>query len=215
MRNQNRRKHFLVHKPFQFHYLIYTVILLIVVSGAALIGSHYGIWGLAIDAFSTASVKNKLTTAQQIYEYDQARRPIPSTSSKTSLRTYGATELLSAREREIINEIMNETDQKIALLGLILIIFIGWGSIYVTHKVAGPVFKIKQYMAHVAERDLTVRIHFRKHDELQDLAPLFNAMMSSLDDSYGRVKKMSEESPSEKLREEIQKELSQFKLTER
>ncbi len=213
MKNQNRRKHFLVHKPFQLRYLFYAIALLSTVIIVALTGTHFGIWGSVIQAFSPASMKSNMITAQQIHEYEQARIPKPFPRADSSLRRYEAIELLSAREREVINEIISETDKKNTFLIFLLLLFIGWGSVFVTHKVAGPLFKLKQYLNHVRSGDLTARIKFRKFDEMQDLAPHFNAMTAEFDAAIGKLKKMARETPSHQLSQAIEKELSRFKTT--
>ena len=85
MRTKNRRKHFLVDKNLQFHYLLYIVIMLAVVSGTGIVGSYFGIWASVIKTFSEESLRETMVTAAQINEYEQARRPAPKQLSMPSI----------------------------------------------------------------------------------------------------------------------------------
>ncbi len=63
---------------------------------------------------------------------------------------------------------------------LLLVIGIGLGGIVVTHKVAGPIYKMKRQIREVGEGRLTVPGSLRKGDELVDFFETFNAMVRSL-----------------------------------
>lgn len=210
MRSKNRRKHFLVDKSLQFRYLLYIVLTLSIVSGTALVGSYYGIWASVIKAFSQESLYGSIITAAQIQEYDQARRPY-SKSSLSSLRTFRETSLLSEYQKEMIRHIMDETNQKILILGILLLIFIGWGSIFLTHKIAGPIFKLGKSCGELAHGNLTVRIKLRKFDEGERLTNQFNEMAAAFDTSIAKMKQIAQRTPH--LPEELKRELSKFKTT--
>lgn len=53
-------------------------------------------------------------------------------------------------------------------------------SIFVSHKIAGPVFRFEQMTKVVANGDLTQEIHLRTGDELRELEIDFNKMIVSL-----------------------------------
>lgn len=189
-----------------------------------MVGSYFGIWASVINAFSHAAVRNRVITAAQISEYEQARQPTskaggaglqpaPPADAQGLLRAFRETELLSIREQELIREIMNDTNKRMMRLGLILISLIGWGSIYLTHKLAGPLFKIKQYFDSLRAGDLTLRIRFRKSDEIRDLAPPFNEMASSLDTSIGNLKRTLREGPEIPIVQKLKRQLAHFKTT--
>jgi methyl-accepting chemotaxis protein len=215
MSQRNRRKKFLIHKPLQLHYLFYFVSVLLTVSAVGLTGHYFGVWAKALQIFSPAEVQNTLTTAAQISEYEQARRPYPHRKTSASLRSFREIDLLSAREQEIVQNVLLDTSLRIAVLGVLVIILIGWGTIYLTHKVAGPIFKLKQYCHALASGDLTVRLRFRKFDEAQDVAPHFNEMAANLDTSIGNIKNAVRNLPSDTAKKEIEKELSRFKTTKK
>lgn len=213
MKTKNRRKRFLVDKTLQLHYLLYIVLTLAVISAVGMTGSYFGIWGSVIKTFSEESLRQSMMTAAQIHEYEQARRPFPGGLSIPSIRTFQETSLLSERQKEMIRQIMDETNQKMLGLGALLLIFIGWGSIFLTHKIAGPIFKAGQYFQMLGKGDLTARIELRKFDEAHDLAKRFNEMSAALDAAIGKMKRITRQTPPERVPEELKKELAKFKTS--
>jgi methyl-accepting chemotaxis protein len=211
MRQKNRRKHFLVDKSLQFHYLFYITLILFIVSGVSLVGSYYGIWASVIEAFSAESLHQSLMTAAQIQDYEEARRPHLGLASLPSFRNFRETSLLSEYQKEMIQQIMSETNRRIASFGLLLLAFIGWGSIFLTHKVAGPIFKLGKIFGQIAEGDLTVRMKLRKFDEAKRLIDPFNKMLATLDGSIAKIKRLIHATPH--LPEELKRELAKFKTT--
>lgn len=55
--------------------------------------------------------------------------------------------------------------------------------IFISHRTAGPLYSLKRAMQRVAEGDLSVRLTFRKNDEIHDVADAFNRMMDKLQGS--------------------------------
>ena len=213
MRLKNRRKHFLVDKALQLHYLIYIVLTLGIASAVGLTGNYYGIWASVIKAFSEESLQETLVTSAQINEYQESRRPTDMFLKTPSLRTYRETSLLSERQKEIVRQIMNETTQKTIALSIVLLFFIGWGSIFLTHQIAGPLYKLSMFLDRIKEGDLTSRIHFRKFDEVRYLAGKFNAMVESLDSSVSELKQILRESNTEIMKTRLNQKLSKYKTS--
>ena len=213
MRTKNRRKHFLIDKALQFRYVLYMVATLGIVSAVGITGSYFGMWGSAVKVFSEESLRQSMLTAAQINEYERARRPASKESPLPSVRTYKEISLLSERQKEMIREIMDETNQRMLGLGALLLIFIGWGSIFLTHKIAGPIFKLGQYLREIEKGNLTARIKFRKFDEVHYLAGQFNDMAAQLDAAMTKIKRTTKEMPRETLSDELKRELAKFKTT--
>jgi len=94
-----------------------------------------------------------------------------------------------------------------------VVLSIGWGSIFLTHKVAGPIFKMGQYIRELQKGDLTVRIKFRKFDEIHHLAGEFNEMVSALEERVSKIKRLVRTSPNQSIPKELKEELEKFKTT--
>jgi nitrogen fixation/metabolism regulation signal transduction histidine kinase len=78
-----------------------------------------------------------------------------------------------------------ESQQRMMFGGLVavlslLVLGIGIAGIIVTHKVAGPIFKMKRLLRYVGEGHLVVKEKLRKGDELQHFFEQFEKMVESL-----------------------------------
>nr|MBC8359943.1 methyl-accepting chemotaxis protein [Candidatus Desulfatibia profunda] len=65
--------------------------------------------------------------------------------------------------------------------------------IFISHKIAGPLFHIKQALAEVAKGNLTTRVHLRKKDQCKSLADAINEVTTTLDGTIGNIKTQSAE----------------------
>jgi nitrogen fixation/metabolism regulation signal transduction histidine kinase len=88
--------------------------------------------------------------------------------------------------RALMRRSMQLAEQKeLISLGLIvvlslLVLGIGLAGIVVTHKVAGPIFKMKRLLSHVGDGHLRIRERLRKGDELHHFFSTFERMVDSL-----------------------------------
>ncbi|MFH1282108.1 MAG: hypothetical protein ABII27_00405 [bacterium] len=80
----------------------------------------------------------------------------------------------------IFSDIPAAREAIITFTKLLLIILVSFGaglalySIYVSHKVAGPMYRFEQVLSALCEGDLTVRSNIRKDDELKDFQEVIN-----------------------------------------
>ena len=65
------------------------------------------------------------------------------------------------------------------VLGIIIIVSIATiaMTLFVSHKIAGPLYRLKKVMETLAEGDFSNDFRIRRFDQLQDLANAFNAMI--------------------------------------
>jgi len=61
-------------------------------------------------------------------------------------------------------------------------------SIYLTHRLAGPLFRIEQTARELIRGNLALRIQFRKGDELHELAGLLNEVLDSLKQAFLEIR---------------------------
>lgn len=62
---------------------------------------------------------------------------------------------------------------------LVVVVVVVW-TLYITQRVAGPIFHLQKVIESVKAGHLDDRIHLRAKDEFQDLARSFNEMMDEL-----------------------------------
>jgi methyl-accepting chemotaxis protein len=58
-------------------------------------------------------------------------------------------------------------------------------TVYLTFRVAGPMYKLRKVMQDVSTgQDLSTRIHFRNYDDFKEIAQDFNLMMENLEKKF-------------------------------
>jgi len=61
-----------------------------------------------------------------------------------------------------------------------VVLFLGVLSIFVSHKVAGPIYRLKRSMNEIAAGSIDMDIKFRRRDQLHDLAASVNLVIHEL-----------------------------------
>jgi methyl-accepting chemotaxis protein len=61
-------------------------------------------------------------------------------------------------------------------------------SIFVTHKIAGPLYRLKKSVSLIAQGNLDVKVKLRKRDDLKDLAEHVNMLVDSFRTFVNTVK---------------------------
>lgn len=61
-------------------------------------------------------------------------------------------------------------------------------TLFVSHKIAGPLYRFKKVMQVLAEGDFSSEFHIRHLDQLQDVADTFNEMIRKIRQELGQLK---------------------------
>ncbi|MFT7300134.1 MAG: methyl-accepting chemotaxis protein [Porticoccus sp.] len=80
------------------------------------------------------------------------------------------------------------------LLAIIEVILIGgvwWGSLISSHKIAGPVYVIVRQMEKLAAGDLTARVRLRKKDTFKNEAVMINNCIGVIQERLYEVRKIA------------------------
>lgn len=213
---KERRRQFLIDKPLQFRYMLTVTLILLTVTLVSAASLYFGIWGNVLDAFSDEKIRNDLLTASRLEQYEEARRPSRAVEEPlTSLSFFRETERLSERQRQVFKEILDETNRELVGKILLLLALIALGTIFLSHKIAGPLFRFQRVLSEVAEKNLAVRCQLRKFDEAKSVAYAFNRALESLDKSLSDLKRMvlKNEREPERLVPHLKEELSKFKTS--
>ena len=93
---------------------------------------------------------------------------------------------LQANNSENVQAILDKRQSLIAILALWQLGFIGLvfiTSIFMTHKIAGPIYKAKKFFKLVREKKTNGELYFRKGDYFHELADEVNKTFRSIDHS--------------------------------
>jgi methyl-accepting chemotaxis protein len=195
-RHQRRLRNYLLDRRFQLKYAGYFV-------GIALVLS------LALGLVLWRTSQELLRQSEQVVERGQAvvkeGRKVSDVVRMNIVQdpVYGDDPALKAAFEEgdkkyaeqLINEQQQLEQQSLALARqhtaaawvlvvalLLFVIFVGLAGIVVTHKVAGPVFKMKRQILEVADGQLRLPGRLRRGDELVDFFTAFDQMVRRLRD---------------------------------
>lgn len=93
--------------------------------------------------------------------------------------------------------IVNTVNLRIFLSMILISPLVGAFGIYLSHKIAGPIYRIEKFLGTMGTGDLTGRITLRKGDELVSLADAINRLVGSLSSSFTTEKTHLENSLKE------------------
>lgn len=71
---------------------------------------------------------------------------------------------------------------------VVLIIGAGLFSLYVTHRLAGPLYRLEQCARELAQGNMALRVKFRSGDELHELARVANEALANIDKALGEIR---------------------------
>lgn len=80
-----------------------------------------------------------------------------------------------------------------------VVLFLVLGLLY-SHRIAGPLYNLKQVMARVQNGELTATMHIRSKDELHDVEAAFNQMTTGLNQRLLALQKAVLELPNKDSR---------------
>ena len=165
-RHQRSVKNYLLDKRFQLKYTAFIVGVALVISvilGAFLVRTSSEV---VEESKKVSQVATKNITDDPIY----ADNPELLKSFKDAADEQDRT--MAAKQRNTLFGIMGGLALLVALIGLL--------GIYTTHKVAGPVHKMKLLLNQVGQGKLNSRGGLRKGDELVHFFEAFQSMVESL-----------------------------------
>lgn len=183
----HRRKCYLINKKLQLRYSFYIFATLVIVTCVSSLFLSLGFWNIAAKEFSKESIQQRLRMASRMYEYQKARGMQQSPEAKR-LVDFSETELLSIREKEILADIIKDNNSDLVVRLLLLFVFISIGAVFLTHKIAGPLFRFHATFKELQKGNLKQRVRLRRGDQGRDIVPDLNSMIGHFDFSFSKIK---------------------------
>jgi methyl-accepting chemotaxis protein len=220
MNSANRRRFLvglIVDWKFQSRYIFNNILLLLIFAGAITLFIYLGTWNGIVDAFSNASRQNDTVSLSETPGQEAGIGAplivkLPFTKDKY--------QQLNPPQKLLLNEIILRVNSWMWPLVAGLIVYIIMISLIFSHRIAGPVFKMKRSAGLVAKGDLTANFTIRKYDELTTLSnELENAVgvlrgsMADIQKNMNALKKASSEEERKKCLEGIEEVVSRYKTS--
>ena len=177
-------RNLLIDSRFQLKYTGFLVLVAVVVS-------------VLLGGFLYATSREVVAESQRVVEESKKVSDVVMMSIKDN---YGQdTELASAftdeatkSDQKLIEQqrqlVRQQQKMLVALVGALafLVIVIGMCGIWFTHKISGPVYKMKLLLRQVGDGKLVFQGSLRKGDELQDFFEAFSSMVEKLRDRQAK-----------------------------
>jgi nitrogen fixation/metabolism regulation signal transduction histidine kinase len=185
-------RNYLLDSRFQLKYSGFLVVVAVVISGV--MGSVLYQTTRAMVAESTKVVDESRKVSEESKKVSEvSRMNIKDLASDSPELLAEFNKEADSHDKTIADQQKAIADQQAALIqgqtmmiyslvgGLaLMVVLIGLLGIYFTHKVAGPVFKMKRLLKQVGQGNLHVEARLRKGDELQDFFDAFTHMVTGL-----------------------------------
>lgn len=193
-RHQRRMKNYLLDRHFQFKYTGYLVGITLVLS--ACLG--FLLWRTSSTVIAQSEevvrfggeVVEESRKVSAVVQMNIVKDPVYS-DNPALLEAFKSDatrqdELLRQQQKTLENQAVSLARQQSAMLYslcgalLLLVVLIGVAGIVVTHRVAGPIYKMKLNLKAVADGHLNVPTPLRKGDELVDFFEAYRGMVIAL-----------------------------------
>jgi methyl-accepting chemotaxis protein len=162
-----RRRRVLIKRGFQLRYASQVFLYLALTASAAVAMLYLGVWNEMLAEFSESRIVERLGVASRLREYEQARAPHPDPSELAAIRQ---ARLLSAREQEVVQAIFQDVNARLTPKLVLLMAVVALAALIVSHRIAGPLYRLEREAEAWAQGDLTRRFSLRRGDELKELA---------------------------------------------
>lgn len=185
-----KRTHYLINKGFQLKYTIVIVATLLAVMLVSGVGIYVGMMSSIVENFSKFKISENLENAKRIAGYEEARY------NKGDFRLekiFREAELLSAKDQETLHNALNSVNRSLAPKMAVLVLLIFIGGIFISHRIAGPMYRFEKNAEAIRSGDLSVNFYVRKGDELKHTAMTLEEMLESLRHDIEKMKKSADD----------------------
>lgn len=181
----HKRRNYFTKKKLQLRYTLSIVLTLLAVMLVSGFGLYMGMWGSIVENFSAFNVSEDLETAKRIAGYEEARFQKGDFRLE---RIFREAELLSEKERLTLNNALKSVNASLAPKILILVLAIFIGGIFISHRIAGPLYALEESARAIRNGDLKVRFRIRKGDQIKETAAALEQMAESLHRDVEKIK---------------------------
>ena len=183
-----KRKNYLINRKFQLKYTFAIVAMLLVVMLVTGFGLYMGMWGSIIENLSMFQVSHNIENARRIADYENVRYK---KGDYRLEKIFREAELLSAQEKDTLKGVLQSVNRSLVPKVAVLVALIFLAGIIISHKLAGPMYRIEKSAEAIQHGDLRVNFKIRKNDEMRNVAGALEEMVGVLHED---IKKMKAES---------------------
>ncbi len=179
-RHKRSIRNYVVDSRFQLKYTGLIILVTLVISA----GLGSALWQTSQKVVAESQkVVEESQKVSEVVSLQIQRDPVygadPELVKAFGVESASAADKVMAQQRALASEQRSMMRALVGALGL-MVVLIGLMGIYFTHKVAGPIYKMKSLLRQVGEGKLSFHGRLRKGDELQDFFETFTKMVEQL-----------------------------------
>lgn len=199
MKASYKRRNYLIDKAFQLHYVGIVFLFCLLITGAILFSFYFGFRNVIYDQFSWKSLLSQLKVIDRVAgtqemhtRYNKFSGQNGAVDIEQSKMQREAT-LLGRKQEELFSYMLVKIMKEVSVLLIALIIIVCLGTIFLTHKIAGPIYRIRMLLKQVHEGNLNVVFKLREEDQLQGLANSLNEVFADYRKNLKNISEVAEE----------------------
>ena len=169
-----RRRNYFVNPGMQVRYMAAIVLCMLLASLLTGVVMYYGILGRAVSEWSAWKLSEKLQMASRIKDYEDTR--YGTEEVRTPENYFREARFLSEDGQQSVYYILDDTKNELMTRILPIVLVIAAASIFLSHKIAGPVSRIEKSINSMSSGNLTAGFRLRKGDEFKGLSGMLENM---------------------------------------
>jgi len=83
--------------------------------------------------------------------------------------------------KEFISEILYDSVLPVAVIALVVFVVSIWAIVLITHKIYGPLYRLRTYIKKLCEGETTDELQFRRGDAINGLKEIYNDLRKSME----------------------------------
>lgn len=206
-----RRKQMVVKGRFQSSYIGWFLLTTIVIAILAFVIMYWGVWKASLGEFSSQRITEDMGLARRIQEYEAMRQQVgsPDAAHKRAM------ELFALNQQETVKEILQTSRNRMIPATVIVLVVCFIVSLMLSHRIAGPIWKMEKNLRALNSGNLDVNFHIRKRDEFHLLAAALEEHAGRLKELLNKLEALSRELAdvpgTEKIRSTLEEAIGDFK----
>ncbi len=187
-----KRKSYFINKKLQIRYLLTLIIPLIIIMvfiGAVMFYSSRAILYSTVDKISGDMgdiIKSKNSVMHES-KSETEKNSLVIEEIRKKLNSYKT-------DKQVFSKNLLKKANILLLWGLLLVLLeLAVLSIFVSHKIAGPIYRFEKFAEEVSNGNLTGKIILRQGDELTQIAEKFNSMLTKIRERLKKIRDCSQD----------------------
>jgi HAMP domain-containing protein len=86
-------------------------------------------------------------------------------------------------------ELLVASVRPLAIILPVVFVVLAIMVVFISHRIAGPLYRLKQYMEKIENGDYSVTLKFRQNDAIHDVADSFNRMVAGIKHKFDKKDK--------------------------